>query len=178
MIWVFAGFIICISAIFIYVRIKSNSKKNFGDMEIIHISDGNASVFMDKNGNIDIIPFSLDVLKRGKASEYPLFLKSPFTAAELGASVRKGLLLSSSGKRLESEELMKTLGFYTWKDYSSGKKSVSVICNDGEIALNSTIRRTDGSYSFRLRGYEKKLPENPSDELLGKEVLELMKVSK
>jgi hypothetical protein len=178
MMWVLAGFIICIAALFIYVRIKSNRKKNFDDRGIPHIADGNASVFIDKKGDVDIIPFSLDKFKRGKASEYPLFLKSPFTAAELGASVRKGLLLSSSGKRLESEDLMKALGFYTWKDYSTGKKSVSVICNNGEIALNSTIRHTDGSYSFRFGGYEKKLPKNPSDELLGKEVLELIKSSR
>jgi hypothetical protein len=176
--WVLAGCIICIAALFIYIKLKPNSSKNFNDRGNFHIADGNVSVFMDKKGNIDVIPFSLDKLKRGKASEYPLFLKSPFTAAELGASVRRGLLLSSSGKRLESEELMKTLGFYAWKDYSAGKKSVSVICNNGEIALNSTIRHTNGTYSFRIKGYEKKLPENPSDELLGKEVLALMKVSR
>lgn len=178
MIWVLAGCVICIVALFLYIRILSNSKKNTDDREEFQIVNGNVSVFMDKRGNIDIIPFSLDRLKVGKASEYPLSLKSPFTASELGASVRKGLLLSSSGKRLESEDLMKKLGFYTWKDYSAGKKSVSVICKDGEIMLNSTIRHSNGSYSFRLGGYERKLPEDPSDEVLGKEVLELMKVSK
>ncbi|HEY8500024.1 MAG TPA: hypothetical protein VIL89_05350 [Clostridia bacterium] len=178
MMWILAGCIICIAALFIYIKLKPNSKQNFNDRENFHIADGNASVFMDKKGNIDIIPFSLDNLKRGKASEYPLSLKSPFSVTELGAYVRKGLLLSSGGKRLESEELMKTLGFYTWKDYSAGKKSVSVICSDGKVVLNSTVRHTDGTYSFRIKGYEKKLPGNLSDELLGKEVLELMKVSR
>ena len=179
MMWVLAGFVICIVAIFLYVWIKSNRKHNFNaNRDNINTSSGNVSVFTDKKGNIDIIPFSLDKLKRGKASEYPLSLKTPYTAAELGASVRKGLLLSSSGKMLESEELMKRLGFYAWKDYSAGKKSVSVISNDDGIVLNSTIRYSDGSYSFRFSGYEKILPKNISDELLGKEVLELMKVSK
>ncbi|NLG87893.1 MAG: hypothetical protein GX494_01540 [Clostridiaceae bacterium] len=178
MIWVLAGFTVCIASLYLYVKIKSNSKRDHDvNMDNINTADGNVSVFMDKKGNIDIIPFSLDRLKRGKASEYPLSLKNPYTAAELGAYVRKGLSLSSGGRMLESEELMKSLGFYAWKDYSAGKKSVSVICNDAGIVLNSTVRHTDGSYSFRYSGYEKTLPKNTSDELLGKEVLELMKVS-
>jgi len=178
MIWVLAGCIVCIAALFIYIKLKKNSRQITGEKEIYRITGGNVSVFMDKKGNVDIIPFCLDKLKRGKASEYPLSLKSPFTSSELGASVRKGLSLSLSGKRLESEELMKSLGFYAWKDYSAGKKSVSVICNEGEIVLNSTVRHTDGTYTFRIKGYEKKLPGNLSDELLGKGILELMKVSK
>jgi len=44
--------------------------------------------------------------------------------------------------------------------------------------LNSTIRRPDGSFVFRIRGYEKVLPGNISDFDLGGAVLELMKLSR
>lgn len=66
MMWVLAGCIICIAALFIYIKLKPNSSKNFNDRGNFHIADGNVSVFMDKKGNIDVIPFFFGQAKAGK----------------------------------------------------------------------------------------------------------------
>lgn len=176
MIWVFAGAAIVI--LFILVRITGGRGKSVPNAVPKPVPPGNASVFMDNKGNLHIIPFSLDKLKRGRASEVPVILTAPCSLEEAGNAVRKSLGLSESGKSLSSEELMKILGYYDWKDYSKAKRSVSVTCKNGEVVLNSTIRRPDGSFVFRIRGYEKVLPDKISDSALGGAVLELMKFSR
>lgn len=176
MIWGFAFAAIVI--LFIFVRITKNSRQNVPQADPKPVPTGNVSVFMDKKGNLHIIPFSMDKLKRGRASDNPVMLNAPCSLEETGNAVRKGLELSDTGKNLSSEELMKSLGFYDWKDYSREKKSVSVTCKNGEVVLNSTIRRPDGSYVFRIQGYERVLPDKLSDSALGSAVLELMKFSR
>lgn len=176
MIWLFAGAIIVI--LFILVVITSGRRQNVPETAPRPVPPGNVSVFMDRKGNLHIIPFFMDKLKRGRASEAPVLLAAPYSSEEVGSAVRKGLALSDTGKSLTSEELMKNLGYYDWKDYSKEKKSVSVTCKNGEVVFNSTIRRPDGSFVFRIQGYEKVLPEKLSDSALGGSVLELMKCSR
>ncbi len=175
MIWVLFG---CILLIYPMVRIVHNRKRPSATCNVCPVPRGNISVFMDKKGNIDIIPFSLDKLKRGKASDYPISLQRPFSAAGLGSAVRDGLTRSVGKKYLSSEELMRSLGFYHWRDYSNGRKSVSVICREKNVVIHPTIRRIDGSYVFRTKGFEKVLSEELSDEVLGKAILEKMKNSR
>lgn len=175
MIWLFAAAVIAV--LFMLVRI-TKGHGNVPDTAPKPVPSGNASVFMDKKGNLHIIPFSVDKLKRGRASEIPVTLDAPYTPEEAGDIVRKCLGLSGSGKSLSSEELMKSLGYHDWKGYSKEKKSVSVMCMNGEVILNSTIRRPDGLFIFRTNGYERVLPGNISDSDLGGAVLELMKLSR
>ena len=177
MIWVLLGLILLIYAVII---IAGARKRDTDEREdgLHEVSGGNVSVFMDRSGNIDVIPFSLNRLKRGRASDYPLTLRTPFSSSKLGMIIRKGLLLSVDGKELASEDLMKSLGFYDWKEYSRGKKSVSVTFRREGVVLNSTIHHSDGSYAFRVRGFEKILPARLYDTVLGDAVLELMKISK
>jgi len=172
MIWAALGLLIVI----IYIAVKISAGKRCKE-EKLRLPNGNVSIFMDGNGRIDVIPFSLDKCKQGKASDYPLSLSKPYTPDRVGELIRKGLLLSESNKNLTSRELMESLGFYDWKDYSRGKKSVSVMCTEQEVALNSTIRRNDGSYAFRVRGFEKVLPVDISNNELGCEVLKMMERS-
>ncbi len=166
------------TVLFILVRITRGRGQNTPKMETVPVPSGNVSVFMDIKGNMHIIPFSMDKLKRGRASDYPVTLTVPYSSGEAGNAVRKGLILSGTGKSLSSEELMRNLGYYDWKDYSKEKKSVSVTCKNGEVVFNSTLRRPDGSFVFRVRGYERVLPDRLSDADLGRTVLELMKLSR
>lgn len=175
MIWALAGGLIIV--IFILVRITSR-KPEPDNLDDRVVPLGNVSIFMDRKGSMEVIPFSLDKLKRGRASEYPLILASPYSVGEVGKTIREGLRLSSSGKSLTSEELMRSLGFFDWKDYSKEKKSVSVTSINGEVVFNSTIRHRDGSFIFRVQGYEKVLPGKLSDQALGNMVLDLMKFSR
>lgn len=176
MIWAVAAGMILL--LYLTVKLISNREKGREDSAENLVPDGNVSCFMDEKGKVHIIPFAPDQYRRGKASGLPLTLEVPFTRSEFGGIIRKGLFMSCSGKSIESPELMKCLGFYDWKDYSEGKKSVSVSCRGQEVILNSTIRRSDGSYVFRVPGYEKTLPQKLSDQALGDAVMELMKLSR
>lgn len=176
MIWIIAAAIIVI--LLVVVRVTTGRGQVNEDDEQEPLPPGNVSVFIDDKGRMDIIPFSMDRLKGGRACEYPLSLDAAASPREIGSAIRKGLLLCASGKSLTSEELMKSLGFYDWKDYSRGKRSVSVTCRDGEVIFNSTLRRPDGSFVFRVRGYERVLPEKLSDSELGGAVADLMKLSR
>ncbi|NLY19179.1 MAG: hypothetical protein GX045_09595 [Clostridiaceae bacterium] len=172
MIWAALGILIVI----IYLTVKITSGRSRTE-EKSSLPQGNVSVFMDSSGKIDVIPFKLNKFKQGKASHYPLSLKKPYTPEGIGELIRKGLDLSENEKSLTSRELMKSLGFYDWKEYSKGRKSVSVTCTEQEVALNSTIRRKDGSYAFRVRGFERVLPVEISNSELGSEVLKMMNCS-
>jgi hypothetical protein len=176
MIWFFAAAVIVI--LYILVRITKGHGQGVPETGPKPVPSGNVSVFMDPKGNLHVIPFSMDKLKRGRASELPVVLSAPYALEDAGSAVRKGLGLSDSGKSLSSEELMKNLGYYDWKDYSKEKKSVSVTCKNGEVILNSTMRRPDGSFVFRIQGYERVLSDKLSDSALGGAVLELMKFSR
>ncbi len=176
MIWFVAAAIIVI--LLVIVRVTAGRRQAIADDEQRPLPQGNVSVFMDDKGRMDIIPFSMDRLKGGRACEYPITVNVAVSPQEVGSAIRRGLLLCASGKSLTSEELMKSLNFYDWKDYSRGKKSVSVTCRDGEVVFNSTLRRPDGSFIFRVRGYERVLPETLSDAELGDTVMELMKLSR
>lgn len=178
MIWLWLFAIGIVLLLYLAVKVVSGSEKSREDNKEKMIPLGNLSCFMDQKGNVHIIPFAVDIYKRGKASGLPLVIEVPFTCSEFGEMIRKGLCISASGKIVESAELMKSLGFYDWKDYSEGKKSVSVTCREQEVVLNSTIRRSDGSYVFRVPGYEKTLPRKLSDHALGNAVMELMKLSR
>ncbi len=176
MIWAVAAGMILL--LYLAAELTSSREKSRGDNAENLVPHGNVSCFMDEKGKVHIIPFATDQYRRGKASGFPLTLEVPFTRSEFGEMIRKGLFMSGSGKSIESPELMKCLGFYDWRDYSEGKKSVSVSCREQEVILNSTIRRSDGSYVFRVPGYEKTLPRKLSDQALGDAVMELMKFSR
>lgn len=176
MMWYIAAAIMVI--LLVIVRVTTGRRPVIADDEQKILPPGNVSVFMDDKGRMDIIPFSMDRLKRGRACEYPITINAAGSPQEVGSAIRRGLSLCISGKSLTSEELMKSLGFYDWKDYSRGKKSVSVTCRDGEVVFNSTLWRPDGSFAFRVRGYERVLPEKLSDMELGDTVLALMKLSR
>ena len=176
MIWALAGALIII--LFMMVRITTGRSKGLPENPPEPIPSGNVSIFMDIKGNMHIIPFAMDKLKNGRASEYPVTLTVPYSPEEAGIAVKKGLGLADTGKSLSSEDLMKNLGYYDWKDYSKGKKSVSVTCKNSEVVMNSTIRRPDGSFVFRIQGYERVLPDRVADKELGEAVLELMILSR
>lgn len=177
MIWIVAGLSVLIVIIFIIVNIKDNKNRKTNQIMQAPLTDGNVSVFMDNNGKIDVIPFNFNKLKQGRASDFPLTIMKPYTQDDVGALIREGLKLSGSEKSLSSKVLMEALGFFDWKDYSKGRKSVSLTCKKQEIAFNSTIRRSDGSYAFRVRGFEKVLPAKLSNYELGNEVLNMIKLS-
>jgi len=177
MIWIVAGLFVLIFFIFYIVKIRDNKNSRPYQIEQESLTNGNVSIFMDNSGKIDVIPFNFNKLKQGRASDFPLTIRKPYTKDKVGALIREGLKLSSNEKSLSSKQLMETLGFFDWKDYSKGKKSVSLTCRKQEVALNSTIRRSDGSYAFRVRGFEKVLPDKLSNDELCNEVLNMIKLS-
>ena len=177
MIWVAVGLFVLIFIIFIAVSIKDNRNSKAHQIEQAPLPEGNVSIFMDSSGKIDVIPFNFNKLKQGRASDFPLTIMKPYTQDDVGALIREGLKLSESEKSLSSKVLMEALGFFDWKDYSKGRKSVSLTCRKQEVAFNSTIRHSDGSYAFRVRGFEKILPAKLSNYELGDEVLNMIKLS-
>lgn len=130
---------------------------------------GSVSVLRDTGGNVDIIPFATGRGKAGRACGEPTRLSAPVTTLQLALATRQMLDVSEKAKtELTSEALMSTLGFRTWQAYSEGKINLSVCWKDGKgLVLNSTWHLADGSYMFRVQGYEEVLSADCTDLAFG-----------
>ncbi len=140
------------------------------------VEGGSTSIFFDKDENAIFLPYANDIRGVGRAVDGPVFIKSKADEQILGQALRKVMEMSMANKPLSNQDLMDRLKYKGWKEFSSGKRNVSVHfkMNKGLI-FNSTIRRSDGAYKFNNAGYEKILADDASDSEMGKTILIILK---
>ncbi|MCX7710776.1 MAG: hypothetical protein N2484_13135 [Clostridia bacterium] len=159
---------------FLLIKYKNRKKKVISGT-IQSICDGNVSVFFDKDNNVTIIPYAKDKYGVGRAVEKPHILKTPYRAQELGCWVRKLMAVCRNGKPCSNEQLMIMLNFPGWKEFTVGKRNISIhYQREYGVVLNSTIRRQDGSYQFNSVGAARTVPPDITDKQLGEALLGLL----
>ncbi len=136
---------------------------------------GNVSILFDKRRNVVLIPYVTDKYRSGRATTDIIWLDMPYNSVALGKAVRSAMASCKKGKPAVNAELMSRLGARDWKEFTEGKRSVSIYCKDSKmILMNSTVRIPDGAYLFTTRGYEVCLPAVSDDGFIGDAVLELL----
>jgi hypothetical protein len=169
-------FIILIIFLSIVLIVKSHLKKRKKrDIKLPVISSGNIGVFFNKEKDVTIIPYVKDKYGMGRATGELVSLNFPYNETKLGQAVRKAMALSACGKPGKDEELMNKLGSRNWKEFSEGKRNISVHFKDGHgIVFNTTRRIFDGSYQFNHFGFEKTINSEISDKNLGILLIQLL----
>lgn len=139
------------------------------------VSCGSLSVLFDRQNNVVIIPYSKDKLGVGKAVGGPMFLRPPYNAVQLGQHIRDAMKSCENSPQCSDEELMSTLGTPIWKEFSEGKRNISIFYSQEHgIVFNTTRRRIDGSYQFNHFGFEKIIAEDSTDKEIGEVALALL----
>ncbi|HEX3028878.1 MAG TPA: hypothetical protein VHT34_06160 [Clostridia bacterium] len=139
------------------------------------IDTGNVSVFFDRNENAVIIPYVKDKFGVGRATTDVQFLNKPYNSQTLGGTLRRAMISGSASEACSDRELMDKLGFRGWKDFSEGKRNISVhYKKEHGLVFNTTIRKQDGSYQFNYPAVSKMLNNDISDRDLGETLLLLL----
>lgn len=172
-------FIVLVLCFFVFfmIFVLSKRKKQFKkNQKIEPIRCGNISVFMDMGNSITIIPYVKDKFGVGRALANPQIVKAPYSNEKVGQVIRYSLHLCKDGTPDSKNELASKLHFTSWKDYSEGKKNLSIHFQDGlGLVLNTTRRKPDGSYQFNKTGFDKVLNSDADDVELGEMVLNLLR---
>ena len=166
--------IVLFAGIFTLIIIKIRNRGK-GKVSRKSIRCGNISMLFDKSGNVVIIPDVKDKFGAGRALDTPAFLDVPYNAAKLGQAVLCSMKLCESGTPGSDGELMSRLGFIGWKEFSEGRRNISVHYHDGYgIVFNTTKRKDDGAYQFNHPGFEKVMSADATDKELGEMILTLL----
>jgi hypothetical protein len=169
-------FIILVIFLFVVLLAKNRTKKKHTQKTKIQlINNGTIGVFFDKEKNVTIIPYVKDKYGMGRATGDLILLNSPYSEKSLGQSVRQAMLLSKEGNPGKDEELIPKLGTKSWKEFSEGKRNISVHFKEGYgIVFNTTRRISDGSYQFNHFGFEKTVNNDINDKDLGIILIQLL----
>jgi hypothetical protein len=172
---------LCLVIIFFcLIWVITKRKKKMGQKEnkkeIKPITSGSISVFFDKGENVVILTLATDLYGMGKVSGAPVFLNTPYTDEQLGEAISLAMSAGDKGLPCSDSELMNRLGAKGWKEFSQGKRSISVHYREGHgVVLNSTVRKPDGAYQFTVAGFEKIVSPNVTDNDLGRAVKEILR---
>lgn len=158
----------------VFLRTRRREKQHRQKVQM-PISGGNVSVFFGRDNHVVAIPYVKDKFGVGRAVIEVQFLRAPYKAETLGHMVRYALSLCKNGVPSRPDELMSRLGFNDWKEFSLGKRNISVHYIHGiGVVMNTTRRRRDGAYEFNDAGNERILSAETSDRELGQAILELL----
>lgn len=139
------------------------------------IQNGNIGVFFDKDENVIIIPYAKDKYGVGRAVASPVLLNKPYNMEKLGLTIRCSMKLCENSEICSDNDLMAVLKFPGWKEFSEGKRNISVHYHEGYgVVFNTTRRRVDGSYQFNFFGFEHVVQSDIANKQLGEEVLSLL----
>ncbi|MCX8131643.1 MAG: hypothetical protein N3I35_16310 [Clostridia bacterium] len=168
--------VILLFSLFLFFLFRKKHKGNRTEnRKSFSIASGNISIFFDKQENVTIIAYTADIFRVGRATGNPVFLNSPYSSEMLGQAARNAMSLSNKGLVCSDVDLMKMLGSREWKDFSRGRRNISMHYKNGHgVVLNSTVRKSDGSYQFNHMGFEKVISPDVSDIELGKTIKELL----
>lgn len=165
-----------ISIMLLFRARKQRLQKTKTGSSIMPVNGGNISIFFDKQGNATIIPYVADLFGSGKATSDIIILNLPYKPGNLGAVIKNAMISCRKGKPINSAELMEMLQARGWKEFSEGKRNLSVYYKDNKgIVFNTTVRTAEGAYVFNTRGAEFILPANADNEIIGSTSIELLK---
>ena len=172
---IYIALIICFLAICAILPARNRKKKDKKNLRHEPVCCGNVSVFFDDDGNVTIIPYVKNKYGIGKAIANPAFLSHPYKAETLGKLVRASMKLCENGSAGTDEELMSKLNYRNWKEFSEGKRNISVHYDEKfGVVMNSTGRAADGSFQFNSPTYEKVLNGSASDKEIGEALIALL----
>lgn len=164
----FLAFIIMLIVLKIKKRTRSIGKLN-------SIMAGSVSAFFDREGNVTIIAYIKDKFGVGRATGNPLYLNYPYTAGKLGELLRQSMKLCEGGVPCSDNDLMSNLGYKGWKEFTEGRRNISVHYQVGYgIVFNTTIRKPEGSYQFNNSSFENILKHDVEDKELGQNLINLL----
>jgi hypothetical protein len=171
--------VVILTAVFLisifYKRKNTNKRNKKSPPASKKIENGNVSVFFDSSNNVTVIAYAKDKYGVGRAVEAPQFLNAPYSPEKLGEIIRKSMSLCKNGLPCPSSELMKKLDFKDWKEFSKNRRNISIYYRqETGIVINTTTRRSDGSYQFNSRTYDVALKEDVSDVELGNILIKLL----
>lgn len=142
------------------------------------VTSGYLSILFDRGRNVIFLPYVRDMSGYGRAVSdplAPLMLNVPYESSKLGALARKGLKMCEGAIPGSDEELMQKLNFRNWKDFSEGKRCISVYHAAGDvIVLNTTTRNPDGVYQFNVNGREQVIRNDITDQEFGDMLLVML----
>ncbi len=154
---------------------KKSNKKNNGNFSPNPADSGNASVFFDRGNNVTVISYVKDMFGMGRATGSPVFLEAPYSMEKLGHSVRAAMRKCEGGVPCSDIKLMSHLGFEGWRQFSAGKRSISVkYCKNTGIVLNATRRSEDGTYQMNYAVPGRVLEGTCTDRELGAAIKKLI----
>lgn len=159
---------------FLYILLKRGGRVKRKEKNEVVIG-GNISLFFDRDGNLTVIPYVKDKYGNGRATANVEFLKAPYGRARLGSLAKKSMNGCISDKPCTNKELIGILGSLDWKQFSEGRRNISLYFREGYgLIFNTTTRKTDGAYQFNYNGIEHSLSADVSDDLLGSTLLKLL----
>ncbi|RCX16589.1 hypothetical protein DFR58_11085 [Anaerobacterium chartisolvens] len=166
--------------VFIFIglllRLKKKSyEKNNANFSSNPENFGNVSVFFDRHNNVTVISYVKDMCGMGRATGSPMFLNMPYNSCILGQSVRAAMRKCEGGVPCSDTKLMANLGFKGWREFSDGKRSISVkYCKSTGIVLNATRRSEDGTYQMNYAVPGRVIPGICTDGELGEAIKKLI----
>ena len=154
---------------------KIGSKRDLKNLRPL-INCGSIGVFFDRENNVTLIPYVKDKYGVGRATEEVGVLRWPYSAQRLGKAARNCMVSCKNGAPCPDDKLMKLLGAVGWKEFSEGKRNISVYYKEGQgIYFNTTVRTVDGAYHFNQTGNKYVLPGDTDDRELGEMLLGLVR---
>jgi hypothetical protein len=167
--------VVLLAIVFIILRHRKSSSQNTESDLKNTITSGHVSVFFDSGKNVTIIPYKKDKYGVGRAIRDVCTLALPYNWEELGKQLRISLLSCEGGEICTNQELLMLLKSQNWKDFSLGKRNISIHYNTKRgLIFNTTIRLDDGTYRFNSKGYQKVSDSGISDKELGEITLSLL----
>jgi hypothetical protein len=159
---------------FSFILLRKSGEKNKTAKNLV-VKGGSISLFFDKVGNLTIIPYVKDKYGNGKATARIDTLKAPVDPTILGGMAKKSLNKSINDTSCSDNEFMDLLGASDWKQFSEGRRNISLYYREGKgLIFNTTTRMSDGAYQFNYNGIEHCLPADVSDYNLGSTILKLL----
>jgi len=116
-------------------------------------STGFASLFFNNSNGLVIIPYAKDMDGKGRAMDGIVMMQYPFEKEELAYALSSTINIDKETNVFTDKELVKKLGTKEWKDFTSGKRYISVRYEeDCGLIFNTTSRNPDGSYRLNCPG--------------------------
>ena len=159
----------------LFVILHSRSRRAGKAKKLSAVIGGNISLFFDRVGNATLIPYVKDKYGNGKATSNVDTVRVPYPPDRLGYTVKKSLNGCKNGIPCTNKELLDILGVDDWKQFSEGKRNISVYFREGYgLVFNTTTGMQDGAYRFNINGAEKSIPADIEDAVLGNTLLQLL----
>jgi hypothetical protein len=153
--------IVTVITLIIYLLYKlpnsKNEKKNLTKKdnnktikEFKKYSEGNISIFFDRDDNVIIIPYVKDMYGRGKPVEKIIKLNYPYNYKEIGEAAASALDICTEKIPGNIKNIIKKQGYNSWVKFSKEMRSISVqYKNKSGFIFYATKNLKNGKFIIR-----------------------------